>query len=306
MAARVDPMMARARRGEYQQGAAAAVGMITLDVNAALTSGLAVATRATSKQLIELAQAVQKGAVNNDKTAAINRRIVKKAQTATVNSYAAYRRSGGPSGYRRGEGRHPRFSGGVLRDALRSEKMIHSDSRTISFINQEHLDSEAKQWARLNFGAGPRGAGSPKSRPFPLRISNVVVADIGLDGKPSKPFSIPRGYFTNTIGDELNGAFFLSGEGPTPQRLTIIKKMPTAGIRAEHFLDNGLAVIAREFWPAYQRHLKHLTAIGVTKVRAVNTVTTNKVKAKRPRPSRVKADANYARQVAANAPVDYY
>lgn len=283
MAARTDPAMARAKWSKYKQGAVGASHMIALDVNRAFVEGMAVATAKTSKQLTALGRAVAKGAVSNNKTAQINRRIAVAAKNATVNSYVAYRRKGVAS-YRQGEGRHPRDSGGALRDALRSEKMIHSDATTISFINKEHLNASARQWARLNYGAGPRGMASPQSRPFPMRVSNTVVADIGIGGRPSRAFTIPRGYF-------IEGAFYLPGEGPHPGQVDVARRSVTQGIRAEHFLDNGLAMIARRFWPEYERHLATLTKLGVTSVKVTNTVTTNKVKAKPPRPSRAAADA---------------
>lgn len=262
----------------HAKASLAAYGMATtghmgvLDLSAAFIAVGREANRRTAKQLIALGAAFERGIVNGSKVQELNDRILRQAQQSTVASYTAQR--GGPSGYRSKE----RFSGGKLRRALNSREFFTATSTTMHFANVTNLNTEAVQWGRLNFGAGAAGRSSPRSRMFPLRISNMVIDVLGLEGEPGDPFTIPVGFF-NGRGEFHTGfpsSSERSGEGRSNFRVIREKKV-TAGIRAEHFLDAGLARIVTELWPSYQRHIATLVEDGeITNLRPSTNVTSNK------------------------------
>lgn len=274
------------KRTAYVAGAQNVRRMVGIDVSQMCIAAVKEMTDKTSKQLVALGRAFEANLTNNTKTQAINERVGKAAQQAVVNSYLAYRRTGGPSGYRAGDaGRNKRYAGGALKAALQDASFFEASPTSIQMIDVGVLNSRAKQWARLNFGAGAAGAASPGSRHFPLRISNLVVASLGLEAGPRPSFLIPRGYFlgeSHSAARAGKDAFFLAGEGPTPEARST-EMMMTRGIRAEHFLDNGIAVIAQRLGPEYLEYVKDLVATGVSNVKTTSGVATNARVAKKPR-----------------------
>ena len=260
--------------------------MIGIDVAEMFIAAAKEANNRTSKQLIALGQAFEASLTDKSKTLAINERIGKAAQKAVVDSYLGYRRSGGPSGYRSNQAApRERYAGGVLQGALQDASFVETSATSIEMINVAVLNRRAKQWARLNFGAGALGAASPGSRHFPLRISNLVVASLGLEAAPRPSFLIPRGYFlheAHNAGRTGRDAFYLAGDGPTP-KARATEMMMTRGIRAEHFLDNGIAVIAERLGPEYIEYVKDLVATGVSNVKTTSAVATNAKVVKKPR-----------------------
>jgi len=244
-----------------------------IDLQRAFVTASREANARTSKQLVALGRWFENNARNGAATQDLHQRILEMGQRSTAASYNQTRK--GPSGYRQGS----RFSGGKLRRAINSPNFIQATPGQMSFINATHLNNEARQWARLNFGAGERGRASPTARMYPLQISNLVIDAIGLQQGPSPDFLIPVGYVN------AQGEFHL-GYPPAGQRredLRIVRRRAgepgvglrkqTRGIRATHFLDRGIERISRELWPNYQRFLADLIRDGeVSNVRAVNTV----------------------------------
>jgi hypothetical protein len=133
-----------------------------------------------------------------------------------------------------------RDAGGRLFNALAAPEFFRGTYDGIGMANRNHLDREARQWHRLNFGArSETGGGGPGSRPTatPLTWQGLVVGSLGLPFEPSPGFGLPWGYWTE------GNAFRPTG----PRQI-----FPTAGVRAWNFLDAGTATIAREIGPAYE------------------------------------------------------
>lgn len=190
--------------------------------------------------------------------------IGEAAQRSMVAAYT-HRRFRRPKGSYRIDDASPneRYAGGALRRALLDPGMVEADDRGVRFINTAILDREARQWRRLNYGAGGK-AGTPPAQ-FPLQWGGVVVATLGLPADPRPAFRIPRGYWigpdgkrvgagagntdrfypvSTTSGDINRGEAFRGR--PSPGRVT-------AGIAAANFLDAGVRRIANEIPSAYLR-----------------------------------------------------
>lgn len=173
----------------------------------------------------------------------INGELAHLMQEAVVNAYnanvIALQRV--PS-YREGQGRFPL----ALGRALASEEFAKGTGSGISFINTDLLDSVARHWARLNYGAAPNAGG------LDAPSFNVAFGDVSfplhLGGDPRPGFSVPNspgkfGYFKN------GGEFHISSKfGMTP-------RPSKTGIGARRFLDAGLGALAKRFGPVYTAYL---------------------------------------------------
>lgn len=245
------------------------------------------ATSATSKQLVEIARAIDRGLHSAD-FANANRAIGAAAQRSVLASYdQTVGRSdrSGASGYRQ-TGKFKRYSGGRLRAALASPDFWHADETGIYFINVDLLNQQAAQWARINFGAGARGHGSRRS--FDVRFSDLVVVSLGLNEGARPAFTMPTGYFTEGANGPIvapdrsnppGRAFYVYGTGPHAKtryvtndegervRVPVVGKKATQGIRARNFLDAGVARIARETPVQYKAVINKAYEQGLSVVR---------------------------------------
>lgn len=127
-----------------------------------------------------------------------------------------------------------RDAGDRLLHALGREDFFRGTPDGIGLANRTMLDSEARQWHRLNFGARPRAGAPPQQAQ--IQWQGLVVGAIGLPYEPSAAFGLPRGFWRE-------GGFYPTG----PRQI-----YKTKGIRAWNFLDAGVATIAAEIGPAYE------------------------------------------------------
>lgn len=189
--------------------------------------------------------------------------IGEAARLSTQNAYTHRRFRRPPGSYRLDDtGHNQRYAGGALRKALGSGKgHVDADEYGLRFLNVDVLNEEAKQWRRLNYGAGGKAGEAPTQ--FPIQWGGMVVATLGLPADPRPAFKIPRGYWVGPDGKRvgagagLNDRFFPIGTSsneisraesfrgrPSPARMT-------AGIAASNFIDAGVRRIANEIPSAY-------------------------------------------------------
>lgn len=183
----------------------------------------------------------------------VHEQLARGMQEATLARYEAARAGGRMSGpYRLSK----RDAGGRLGRAIASAGFVRGTYDGIGFANNTLLDTEARQWHRLNFGAG--SAAGPRPRRFQASIGGTVIAALGLEDTPSAPFVLPAGVWTTVGGGERQragaglGWFFPQSERPAgilgrPNRARI-----TRGIRAWNFLDAGIEFLAENLGPAYE------------------------------------------------------
>lgn len=150
-----------------------------------------------------------------------------------------------------------RFANGAMLRALSNSANVVATDKGVSFVNTRILDAEAAQWARLNFGAGARGAASPRGRGATIRLFDQAAGSLSLSHIGPRPaFGMPAGFFLGGPGhpdmkrrgqDQFLSLGAAVQNGTQAQRSILIRPKPlTQGIAASHFIDKGVRVLARE------------------------------------------------------------
>jgi len=201
--------------------------------------------------------------------------------------------------YRSGDtGKLKRYSNGQMDKGIASKNFIRGDSRGIN-INLSILDSYAKQWARLNFGARPRGSkdreenkiklfrktlqDSPSLRTYPTRKGFKIPPTRKAVGVSSaKPYDITPG--PKSIAQTQQGPYLylypFKSKG-LPKRK--FKTKLSRGIQGWRFLDVGISYMNKEYGkrltPALNTWVKTLEA-QVAKSASTKVESRPKVSAK--------------------------
>jgi hypothetical protein len=133
-----------------------------------------------------------------------------------------------------------RYAGGALRRALNQPGQVEATPFTLRFINRDILDQEARQWRRLNYGAGGGSEGGITApAQFPVQWDGLVVATMGLPPDTRPGFTIPQGMFVTPGGERVRPSTARRGQDTfrvgNPNR-----RFPTAGIASSNFLDGGV------------------------------------------------------------------
>lgn len=211
----------------------------------------------------------------------INRQVADQAIQDMLRKYDEVHRArarGAGLGYRTGE----RFTGGKLRAALASPNQAQVSLDGVTFINTDILDQAAKQWARLNFGAGSRagigGGGTPYAAIDVSRFGvttaffedalggSIPSFDATLPFGPKGAFYMPAGIWStgSEAGSAIRGqvppgeragqAFFplsqIDASGLDKNAAKKIfsnrqKRILTKGVQAWGFLEVGASSLAR-------------------------------------------------------------
>lgn len=227
---------------------------------ASLTQGLIQAadkvTAKQSQQLKTLGKALSADLIPPARRQQAHYKIGKAAQLSTQQGYVnrSAKRNTPSTRMNPRDARNRRYAGGALLRAIQAPDFFQATANGLEFINVNRLDKEARQWRRLNFGAGGvAGAAPGRSQ---VIWAGLVVAQLGLAPDPRRPFKIPKGYWIN--GND----FYPRGEAPKGSTKGARRQGSemTAGIVASNFLDAGVARIATEFPLEYQRMYAELVA----------------------------------------------
>lgn len=211
----------------------------------------------------------------------INSVVAEDVRDKVLLSYATrVGRDQGPSGYRaNASGKWKRYSGGKMEQGLEDPGFITAAYDGINFANMNVMDRHAKQWYRLNFGAGPRGAAGGKYRPGEYRLNlfgAATGAPVSLKQYPaSEQYWMPKGLFydasTGSVQrlsskrqrldvfqprkapvDKLLGQKLSNPQGASraliKQSGVFWKGGPSQGFAGYHFLDAGVRRLAG-IWP---------------------------------------------------------
>lgn len=220
----------------------------------------------------------------------INRQVADAAIDSMVGKYDTVRSAGRARdalGFRDAFGDVPyraseRYSGGRLRRALNSPLQASAAVNGVSFLNETLLDNAAKQWARLNFGAGPRAntaprglGGAVRTPDLSLKFFSAVLADSGVAvGKLTHPygpkgaFKIPTGLWLDDTSKVIAPNMSRRGQDyffPSKNIYATLKKARsenkgkkiiirnyqigkvTQGVAAWGFIEAGLSSLSRNF-----------------------------------------------------------
>lgn len=257
-----------------------------LNIEEAMADAVVAANSNTARQVLAMAEVFATG-IAPAKRREMNHVLGLMGQESVLKSYDAsvtgrQNRLGNAYAYRRGaHGKNRRYAGGKLRKVLASKSFFHATPDGLTFINEGALNRAARQWARLNAGAGAAAGGY--RAPLAVTWSNVVIGVFGVE-MPARPgFMLPRGYwFSRTEGNVVSASearrgsdeFYPMGTGPFPNRTRLernvkggdpkgpglARRRPSKGIRGRHFLDAGTERIAREYAPAMEKLYRELYA----------------------------------------------
>lgn len=197
----------------------------------------------------------------------INRTVGAEAQAKVISSYLSRVNQAGTPPYRaNASGKFKRYAGGKMLQALQDPSFFKGTALALEFINEQLLDRKAKQWYRLNYGAGPRGKSGPyKAQEHKLKFFEETVGVVSLKGmQPSEAYNMPRGFFVNPqtskpqkLGSSRGDIFVpirsssartVKKKGGGPRQSQIWTGGRSQGFGGFHFFDLGVRHIARK-WP---------------------------------------------------------
>jgi hypothetical protein len=146
----------------------------------------------------------------------LHKRTADEAQQVIIEAYQSSKviDKGHPYRFAESSQKLRRYSNGLMLKALSDKNLNSSSAEGIQFVNVSILDSQAKQWRRLNFGAGDRGNSSPKRTPTKMNFFGQQ-SRVSLDfanQKPSPGFYMPEslsafGFFANQLSGTNSGVF---------------------------------------------------------------------------------------------------
>jgi hypothetical protein len=239
-----------------------AVNQITQNLTRAMAQSSKRTLKLAGKNLQNITRLYKEQAENKSSIVKVNQGIASLMQEAVVEAYGtnvvAVRSA--PS-YRRGD----RYAGRLL-NALRDPSMAVGTADGIEFINTALLDSKARQWARLNFGAGPATGAARGSGPFPqpnarIQFGSNQGISLRLNNPPRPNFRVPVGYF------DTEGRFYLAKKKTrwikAPKGSETVGGYPSApfskgGIAPRRFLDAGLVALGQNFGREYRVHFQQV------------------------------------------------
>ncbi len=249
------------------------IGPIALDFAKVLADAYAQVGFAASKGLLQSIDAVSK-----PPSAELLRKMYTKlgelAKREVIEAYEERVDSNGhATEYRRGSGKNQRLTGRIKPLLTRNtEGTIYSVEGSgtnvrLELFNARALNTRAKHWRRLNFGAGAEGASGGGVRTY--RIGGVSGSNLQLSFKQtSRPaYRIPKGYWYDRPGGtnvkpsttaEPGGAFYLirkrGDDGPRYQQEPKFSR----GFSGRRFLDAGLAAVARATDDAFNKLIRDM------------------------------------------------
>jgi hypothetical protein len=224
-----------------------------------MQEAIASTDRVVSEELSNITRLVSQ--MSPAKRTQIHREVGLAAQRSVRAAYSNRRHRKRTPSYRisANSQRNQRYAGGALLRVIGASDFFEATPSGLKFINTTRLNKEAKQWRRLNFGAGGR-ATTPPGR-YSVSWDGLVVATMGLEPDPRPAFRIPRGYWFaggQRVGAGMGTEFYPVGEQPSGTRGRPSPARMTKGIAASNFLDAGVQRIAREMPRAYTRAVQEL------------------------------------------------
>ena len=166
-----------------------------------------------------------------------------------------------------GSAPYRRYAKGAMERALSSEGMVSYDNRSMILIGRESLDQIARQWYRLNFGAGTKGKGGrqPEVKKWKMGRKSISMTLSLAEFGPSGGFFVPH----SRVHTRVNGPLAASntaglaarraarkeggvGDGPGFYLLPVaggkkVRNPYSAGFRGHHFLEAGVDYVNAEY-----------------------------------------------------------
>jgi hypothetical protein len=195
----------------------------------------------------------------------VHRQVAADANAAISSAYESSLKGTPPYRTSALQPRNRRYAGGILRDILESDFVTY-DAQGIYIGNRERLDAGARQWQRLNYGAG--GAAGGGAHVYAIKWSNINLF-LEEPGGARPAFRIPGGQW---FGQEFYPTSELKAMDRVTQRTgrrfglegggRIQEPRMTRGIRGTHWLAAGLQVVAESIPAGYTQAFKKLWKLG--------------------------------------------
>lgn len=205
--------------------------------------------------------------------------VAERAQNAIVAKYSSRRTQGGPAGYRRNApGKYQRDAGGKLLKALSSPEFMTITADGVLLGNKAWLDSQARQWYRLNYGVKPRAGRRPGV--FNMKFFGGVTPVSLAANQPNETMLMPAGGFSKDgqftpVGYARRNGRPYRDANSRPIKITTAGG-PTKGVSAWNYLDAGLAVLARDLPLAWERHYRDVLRTSAGRARIEGQVQRNR------------------------------
>jgi hypothetical protein len=252
------------------------------DIIDQVAAAIFTATSATAKTVSAFATGVRNGlSVLDREVEKVHAQVAETVRNAIVEAYEnsllgtpAYRTQAIHSN-------NIRYAGGILRSVLASKDFVSYDSRGLYIGNTEELDSRARQWRRLNYGAGGAAEEGGRAGIVALRWSNQQFL-LEEPGAARPAFRIPGGRWigqafypvselqaranlvSRAAGRSLGE---MSARGRAASRASGVSSVlqaprMTRGIRGTHWLAAGLMTAAEELPKGYTQAFTKLWKEG--------------------------------------------
>lgn len=241
-----------------QEAARAINTLLTIRMGEVLAQASESITGQVGKQVSVFAAAFQSSARRSrgNRIQAIHTMAAREAQSAILTAYTSRNRRNPAQPYRdTAPGKWKRDSNGAMNRALNSPEFFKATGTQLAFVNKNVMDRSARQWYRLNFGAGPAAAATPRPGAFPMQIlGRKTGLSLNLAGNgPSGAYSMPAGFFNN--GGQFTPLGYVREAGLTVTNRTakrsFTKKRMSIGFPGYMFLDAGVRVLSASLGRGY-------------------------------------------------------
>lgn len=149
-----------------------------------------------------------------------------------------------------------RYARGAMLKALSSSGFFIARYDGVSFINAANLDRAARQWYRLNFGAGAKGANTRRPGEYTMRFFGQPTLPLSLNRfGPSPAYRMPPGLWTHNDGRSAPGSpiqgaqgthFFMPSSSYDKRLYPVYDARLSRGFRGMNFLDAGIRTLSQE------------------------------------------------------------
>lgn len=230
-------------------------GQMTVAAHRMIGQGLRDVNELLPSILQDLSKAMDLSLIPRSYLKAANLEIALEAQAAIVAGWKKrLPRNSGP--YRS----HSRLVGALGRALAEENMTAGTTDRRISFINQAALGNEARHWYRVNYGAaGPNLSEGHQAEPFTGTVNGQPLFTLRDTTPPASQSWLPRGFHWR--GGNFPGGMFFPDKDSAPTDVR------GHGIRAAHFTDLGVRVVARRTGEVYVATMRNYakTAAGQLK-----------------------------------------
>jgi hypothetical protein len=227
-----------------------------------MTNSVAAALHALGDQLPEITQKLARelrlDTIPASRLRSANESIAHMAQQAIVDGWRSRLPVGAP-GYRKGSDPDKDRLSGVLGQVLASPAMLRGTTdRTISFLNVGVLNTEARHWYRVNYGALGPIANPDRPESYPITAQGHTLFVLRDESPPASQSWLPKDW-------QSEGSRWFAPTAPGKADVA------GGGHRSALFSDLGFQSVATNFMPTYNNMFNDYVDDLVAKAKSSGT-----------------------------------